>query len=71
MNQYNIALDLSETWEERDIQVETVVVEAENAPAASELVAVNIQNGEYDELIAGREVYIWDVTEDDKVETEG
>lgn len=68
LNKYQVFVDVSETWEEDDIDVVSIVVEEENASLARIKATEEIVRGKHNDLIKGRDYYVWDVTEDDKVQ---
>lgn len=51
MKKYNAFVDVSNTWEDGDIEVLTFCVEAKNAEEANDTVCSLILQGEYNEEI--------------------
>lgn len=68
LNKYQAFVDVSKTWEEDDIDVVSIVVEEENAELARIKLYEEIKRGKHDDQIQGRDFYIWEITEEDKLE---
>lgn len=67
VNQYEALVDVSATWEEGDIDVITLTVEAPNASTAYAKLCQDIADGKHEESLQGRKTYVWDIMEDDKI----
>ena len=65
---YQLFVDYSHTWEEGDISVLSVIIEAENAKEAKEIMNEKLLRGEYNEETENAPFYIWECSEDDIVE---
>jgi len=66
-NKYQVNVDVSNTWDEDDIDVVSIVVEEENAELAYIKAQEEIVRGDHNDKIKGREYYVWSVNEDDKL----
>ncbi|PTY92936.1 hypothetical protein [Heyndrickxia sporothermodurans] len=66
-NKYQVNVDVSNTWDEDDIDVVSIVVEEENAELAYIKAQEDIVRGEHNDKIKDREYYVWSVNEDDKL----
>lgn len=63
---YDVLVDVSETWEENDIGVISIPVAASDAETARATAIKEIDDGKHDDLIEGKQVYVWSVSEEDK-----
>ena len=67
MNEYDVFIDVSHDWEEGNIEVVQTTVKAIDSKQANEKVLRDILEGKHDELIQDRLWYLWEVTEQDKI----
>ena len=67
MSIYQVLVDVSRTWEENDIDVLTFQTQGETAKHAEENFLVALKDDKYQNEIDGREVYVWSVTEEDRL----
>lgn len=67
MNEYDVFIDVSHDWEENNIEVVQMAIKANNTKQANEKALKGILNGKYDGLIQGRLWYLWEITEQDKI----
>lgn len=66
VNKYQVFVDVAEDWDQQ-IDVIDFIVEADNAEEAYEKLSKDLFDGKHNDALSGREYYIWEVTEDDKI----
>lgn len=67
MGKYKVFIDVSDTWEDGDIELITLDVEGEDSEEVRNKVLEGIVNGEYGDKIGNRETYVWEVVEEDRL----
>lgn len=67
MYEYDVFIDISHDWQEDNIDVVQMAIKANSTKQANEKALKGILNGKYDGLIQGRLWYLWEITEQDKV----
>lgn len=67
MYTYQVLVDVAEDWKEEDIGVITLQVNGKDADDAYENAIKEIDEGKHDEDIEGRQVFVWSVSEEDKI----
>lgn len=64
MKEYRVFIDISETWEDDDIDTISIVVEGEDVLDAYNNLREKIEEGYYEEDIGSKEYYIWEIIEE-------
>ena len=64
---YQVLVDVAEEWNDDDIGVIHLHVDGKDAEDAYENAIKEIDEGKHDEDIDGRQVFVWSVSEEDKI----
>lgn len=66
--EYQVFIDVSEDWEEDNIDVKDAEVYASNTELAQEAANSEANKGNFDDKICGLKFHVWEINEDDKVQ---